>query len=339
MESLTKTVGFLSSAAAYPARPGGVQVIETHMSWVFLAGDDVYKLKKPVKYPFLDFSTVEARRHHCEEEVRLNRRLAGDTYIGVVPLCRDGSGRLVLGGEGEIVDWLVHMKRLSTADMLNERIRAGNVAEGDVVAVGRKLGDFYRNSRPEVAEGRAYVSHLFDEQEINRSILARPEFGLGSSGFLKVVDDVSRGLDEMRATVEARVADGHVVEGHGDLRPEHICLVRPPLIIDCLEFNRGMRIVDPYDEVNYLGLECQLLGAAWIRPKLIEIVDDVLGARPGEALLGLLGAFRAVLRARISLAHLFDAKPLYPDRWPVLARAYLRMAQQEYLSFSAREGD
>lgn len=335
MLTLARKVRFLADTAAYRERPDGVHTIETHMSWVFLAGDHAYKLKKPVKYSFLDFSTPEARRHHCEEEVRLNRRLADDTYIGVIPLRLDASGNLTLYGEGAVVDWLVKMKRLPSEAMLDGRIRTGNVSSEDVAAVGGRLAAFYRSASPEIGTGTVYIDHLMEEQAINRDVIGRTEFGL--NGAIALVDGISQALERSRPEIEARIAGGHVVEGHGDLRPEHICLTRPPLIIDCLEFNRNMRIVDPYDEVNYLGLECELLGAAWIRPQLVAVVDRELRAHPGTALIGLLGAFRCVMRARISLAHLFDPEPRKPEHWPRLARAYLGIAKREFLSFSDRE--
>lgn len=111
-------VAFLRSPDAYADSPPTVQVTETHMSWVFLAGQLAYKLKKPVRYEFLDFSTVEARRKNCEREVELNRRLAGDVYCGVVPLVINSDGRLQLEGQGNIVDWLVKMRRLPAHQML-----------------------------------------------------------------------------------------------------------------------------------------------------------------------------------------------------------------------------
>lgn len=110
--STAEKVAFLRTPAAYPTHPRRVDVIETHMSWVFLAGDRVYKLKKPVHYPFLDFRTLASREFHCREEVRLNRRLAPHVYLGVVPLTQDHGGALALGGGGEVVDWLVEMRRL-----------------------------------------------------------------------------------------------------------------------------------------------------------------------------------------------------------------------------------
>jgi aminoglycoside phosphotransferase family enzyme len=117
-----------------------------------------------------------------------------------------------------------------------------------------------------------------------------------------------------------------VLDGHGDLRPEHVCLLQPPVVIDCLEFNAAMRQVDPFDEVGYLGLECGMAGAPWIAARLLEGCATALGDRPHPALQQLYIAQRAMLRARLALAHLLDPVPRTPDRWPVRARRYIERA-------------
>lgn len=115
MVSLAEKVRFLGDVAAYGQQTRTVETIETHMSWVFLTERLVYKLKKPVRYPYLDFSSIEKRRWTCMEELRLNRRLAGDVYRAVVPLCRDDAGKLSIDGPGNAVDWLLEIPERSGA--------------------------------------------------------------------------------------------------------------------------------------------------------------------------------------------------------------------------------
>lgn len=324
-------VAFLSSPDAYAHRPAQVRLVETHMSWVFLTGGRVYKLKKPLKRAFLDFSTLEKRRHNCEVELRLNRRLAGDTYLGLVPLVRLADGRLRLGGEGDIIDWLIEMRQLPEQDMLDRRVREGRVTPQDVARIARHLAELYRGERPRTSDGFAYLEHLTAESRINREQLRRPELGLDSSATRSVLDRADALLAHWRPAIGARIAGGHVVEGHGDLRPEHVCLTTPPRIIDCLEFDRRMRLLDPYDEVNYLGLECEFLSAGWIRPLLMQTLEDLLGDAPDPRLVATYGAFRAILRARISIAHLDAPDEPTPDHWRRAARRYLGLAAEECL--------
>jgi aminoglycoside phosphotransferase family enzyme len=329
--NLAAKVRFLSDPAAYEPGTRQVEGRETHMSWVFLTDRSVYKLKKPVQNAFLDFSTVSKRRFYCNEELRLNRRLAAETYRRVVPLCRDASGRFVLDGEGRIVDWLIAMKRLPQADMLDERIRFGHATPSEINEVAIELANFFAERRPEIAGGGTYLRHLVEEHRVNGAILLRPEFELSDIAF-NVLKRVGELLQRLAPRIEARIAHGAIVEGHGDLRPEHVCLCQPPQIIDCLEFNRSMRITDPYDEINYLGMECDILGAPWIRPLLFQALESRLPNRPHADMLGLYGGFRALLRARLCLAHLLEQRVRHAERWRPLAIRYIRQAERELLS-------
>jgi aminoglycoside phosphotransferase family enzyme len=156
-----------------------------------------------------------------------------------------------------------------------------------------------------------------------------PTLGLCSARTDAVLDAVDHLLALWTSTIEARIAAGRIVDGHGDLRPGHICLVEPPVIYDCLEFDRSMRLLDPYDEVNFLGMECAMLGAGWVRPILLASLRETLGNPPDRRLLATFGAFRAVLRARLCLAHRLDADPREPERWVRRTRRYLGFAWRE----------
>ncbi len=184
---------------------------------------------------------------------------------------------------------------------MRAHIAANRVGPADVAEIADRLSRFCSTCPPEIADGSAYIRHLLEEHEINRALLTRPEFEL--SGVAAMLEGVGVGLDEMRGVIESRIARGRIVEGHGDLRPEHVCLVTPPQIIDCLEFNRSMRIIDPYDEINHLALECEVLGASWIAPLLLSAPERPHGDRPNDRLLALYSAFGASLRARLCLVH------------------------------------
>ncbi|WP_245525676.1 hypothetical protein [Mesorhizobium sp. M00.F.Ca.ET.216.01.1.1] len=332
---LAAKVRFLSDPATYGRGTTHVQARETHMSWVFLTDELVYKLKKPVRHAFLDFSSIGKRHFYCDEELRLNARLAAETYRRVIPLCHDASGHFALDGSGRVVDWLVEMKRLPQSDMMDERIGSGRLTTAEINNVGKTLVTFYAQRQTETAGGGAYLRHLTGEQRINRAILLRPEFAMCdiASGPLDIVDGL---LQRLRPRIEARIRLGAIVEGHGDLRPEHICLCQPLQIIDCLEFNRSMRIVDPYDEINYLGLECEMLGAPWIRPLLIQALESRLPNRPDGNLLAFYGGYRALLRARLCVAHLLEAPVRHPEKWRPLAIRYIKQAERETFSLRSR---
>jgi len=321
---------FLQSPAAHRGHAGvvaAVQTIETHMSWVFIAGDRVLKLKKAVRYPFLDFSTLAAREHYCREELRLNSRLAPGVYLGLLALQQDdGSYTLQLEAQlpapGRTVDWLVLMRRLPPQRLLDRLIAAGGVTHEDIDALARVLADFYRQAPAAGVSPPDYLARFQREQAVNRQVLLQPAFGLGDAA--AALDGLDAALLRHAGLLLDRAAGGHVVDGHGDLRPEHVCLQRPPVVIDALEFNPALRQVDPFDELCFLSLECELAGAPWIGPQLVAACAATLGNAPPPALLHLYTAYRAQLRARLAMAHLLEPQPRQPHKWAPRAQHYLQ---------------
>jgi len=331
--SVDEKVRFLRTCEAYARCPQAVDVKETHMSWVFSAGDRVYKLKKPVHFPFLDFRTLAARETNCREEVRLNRRLAPDVYLGVVSLTVDENGRLAIGRGGEVVDWLVEMRRLPDELMLDQAILRHTIEHdrsGRIEGVADLLIGFYKDCSPAEISPLDYVQQFAREHAINEAVLCDPRFKLDGAQVSDVLARVRHGIKEA-ASLEDRVERGRVVEGHGDLRPEHVCLSDPPVIIDCLEFSHALRLVDPFDELTFLTLECEFLGAGWIGEHIIERCAEGLDDNPAPHLLEFYWTYRACLRARIALAHLLEPNPRTPEKWIPLARRYLQLAQSRAL--------
>ncbi len=327
-------VAFLRRPEAYPEASERVETIETHMSWVFLTERFAYKLKKPVRYDFLDFRTLAARHHNCEEEVRLNRRLAPEIYIGTVPLTLGRDGGLDLGGFGEPVDWLVKMHRLPARRMLDRAIARGEVSAPQVRALALLLAEFYRDAAPVAMGATAYRARLAADIAADLQQLSEPCYGLPRQE-VEAVSRLQSGFLESRADLfDRRVRECRIIEAHGDLRPEHICLGPRPQIIDCLEFKREFRILDPADELSFLSLECERLGAAFVGPLVFEVYRDVTDDAPPEELLLFYKAYRACLRAKIAVWHLREPDMREPEKWPALGRTYLRLAE----SYAARLG-
>ena len=327
--TLEDKVRYLSSATAHPGG-GTPAVIETHMSWVFLAGSHVLKLKKPVRTSFLDFSTLAAREFNCREEVRLNRRLAPGIYIGVVPLLACPDGRLAVGwtatpAEGQVVDWLVQMHRIPRERMLDVALAAGTVSTEEVDRLAEQLARFFRTAEPVPLAGPVYVERFVASQAMNRSVLLQPAFREESAA--AALGQFDRALQNYAELLGDRAEAGHLREGHGDLRPEHVGLDGTPVVIDCLEFNRALREVDPFDDLAFLDLECRMLGAEWIGPRLIaHCAADLQDSAP-PAVMAIYTAHRALVRARLALAHLLDSPPRTPARWKPQARRYVAAAR------------
>lgn len=323
--TLYEKVRFLCGAAAYPASAGEVVSRETHMSWVFLAGDKAYKLKKPVKLRYLDFSTLERRKAACLSEIILNRRLAPDVYLGVQPLVLSSCG-LALGGPGTVVDWLVVMRRLDERDNLENAILNGWLKVTHVERLASKLVKFYRRAK------RIYVSPAAELLEwrrsllFNRRILLNPRLGLPAAQ-IRFLDSIQRQfLGRCSELIVERVHKRRILDAHGDLRPEHIWLTDDLKIIDCLEFNPRLRAVDVFDEIAYLTLECERLGAAWAGEYVYRTLTRALHDEPPQEVFLFYRCHRATLRASLAIAHLLEPNPRTPEKWPRAAKAYLNSA-------------
>jgi aminoglycoside phosphotransferase family enzyme/predicted kinase len=296
-EAITR---WLSRADTYPHRPQKVEQIETHISQVFLAGSYAYKLKKPVKYDFLDFSTVQAREHACREEVRLNRRLASETYLGVLPVIRREGGNYRWEGPGRVVDWLVEMRRLPTDLTLDSLHRRGKLRSEHIDRLISTLVQFYRSLAPLPVTPEEYRDRYWAHVRGNLRELLAVKHHL-PRGVVERVNGFQLQLLQLRpALFDERVRAGRIVDGHGDLRPEHICLDDPIAIFDCIEFSPDFRRIDVADELAFLAAECDFLGADWVGPQLLKKYQDQSGDQMLSILLDFYKSYRACVRAKVA---------------------------------------
>lgn len=329
MPDIEAKLKFLQAPETYGDSGVHMECIETHMSWIFLMDQQVFKLKKPVCFPFLDFTTLKAREFYCREEVRLNARLAPGIYLGVVALqwC-DGAFALVpdaqLPAPGETVDWLVLMRRLPLHRMLPQLIATHQVTQKDIDSLVDLFGSFYRAAPAATLSENDYLARFQCALALNREVLLRPQFQLRNAAL--AIDRLGAALALGTDLLRDRVSRQRILDGHGDLRPEHVCLLRPPVVFDCLEFNPLLRQVDPFDEISFLSMECDMAGAPWIGPQLVLGVANALRDHPHAALMHFYTAHCALLRARLAMAHLLDLQPRLPEKWPPLAERYIARA-------------
>lgn len=221
------------------------EAIETHFAWVFLVGERALKMRKPVRRDTMDYGTLAARRRDSEEEVRLNRRLAPGVYLRTLPLVADAAGSLALDAAGEIVDWLVEMRRLDRSRMLDAALAHGEASEADLQRIADLLSGFYASAQSALTDPAAGARRLGDQLDANHRALA----SLDAARAAVLLDRQRAFLACRRALLGSRIERGCVVEAHGDLRPEHISLAEPPAVIDCLEFDLQLRILDRAEEL------------------------------------------------------------------------------------------
>lgn len=324
---LAQKVRALQSPASYPGNATAVEAVETHFAWVFLVDGHAYKLKKPAGNPAADLHSVETRRASCAEELRLNRALAADVYLDVVPLVRDANGQLRVGGGGTVVDWLVRMRRLPAESMLDRAIATGAATPAALAAVGVMLAKFYREQPQVEFTPERYVTRIAEQIHADRRALFAPELALDNCRVQDAVTAIWRALSTVETELEQRARDGRIVEAHGDLRPEHICCADPPCVIDSLEFSRDLRTLDPAEELSFLWIECEQAGGAWAAERVLTAYRRESGDPVSNRLLDFYRARRAMVRAKILAWHLLDPAVMSLAPWRERAATYLSLAE------------
>ncbi|MFL6675841.1 MAG: hypothetical protein ACJ8LG_21435 [Massilia sp.] len=325
---LDQKVAFLREAASYTEPAYRVEAVETHMSWVFLLDDFAYKLKKPICDKPLDCRTLAARHYLCREELRLNRRLAPEVYLGITPLTLDQRGHLALGGDGAVVDWLVRMRRLPDGQMLDYAIRHKALADTDLLRLAARLSAFYSALPAEPLTPQRYRNRLSRRVLEACGELLLDAYALPPEQVRAIRAAQLAALKRNGPMLDARVRAGRIVEGHGDLRPEHVYLGVPLAIIDCLEFSHDLRVVDVADELGFLALECERLGAPEAGVSLLGHCNRITGDTPAPTLVHFYQSCRATTRAVLAGRHLLDQKFCHSPHWVSRASHYLRLAEE-----------
>jgi aminoglycoside phosphotransferase family enzyme/predicted kinase len=326
----------LLNPAAYPPGTSSVAHAETHISHVFLTDDHAYKLKKPVRFPFLDYSTLSLRLGACQDEVRLNRRLASTTYLGVLPITRNAAGDFRVGGsDGSIVDYCVEMNRLPADRMLDHMIRAGTATPEQIERLLDVLIPFYARSE-RGAEINRHVSVPAIEANVRQNLAAIDESSHGPDRamYLRVRSSQLQFLKLQSNTLDERVRLGRACEGHGDLRPEHICFVRErPVVFDCVEFSLPLRASDVISELSFLAMECDFLGAPALGRLLIEGYKQRSSDGAPESLVAFYKAYRACVRAKVELLRAGQETGGAAARARKRAHRYVQLASSYALDF------
>ncbi|MBI5584006.1 MAG: aminoglycoside phosphotransferase, partial [Deltaproteobacteria bacterium] len=233
----------LLQSETYPHHPDRVTHLQTHISHVFLTGSLVYKVKKPVHYDFLDFSTLAKRAYFCREEVKLNRRLTQDLYLGVARITEQ-KDRLKLDGRGRVVEYAVVMREMPQERMMNRLLATGQVGGKEIKDLVEVLVPFYRQAGTGAAvneDGRlAMVRRNNEENFLALRPFVNKIFSTGD--FRTVIQYARRFMDRNRRLFERRVAEGRIRDCHGDLHSGNICLEAGGIqIYDCIEFNHRFR--------------------------------------------------------------------------------------------------
>jgi aminoglycoside phosphotransferase family enzyme/predicted kinase len=325
---LAQMIETLSDPAAYPDPVGEVEVRQTHISAVFLVGPRVYKVKKPVEFGVLDFGTLAKRRHYCEEEVRLNRRLAPDVYLGVVPVTRSDRG-IRVEGDGGVVEWAVKMRRLPDDATLQNRLQQGEVGAEVVEALARKIASFHAHaeSGPRVAAFGHFEAVAGNARENFEESVAHVGTTVSEAVFARAQAHTEEALTRHRPLIEGRAERGVPRDTHGDLRLGHVYYFpdrEPPgdlVVIDCIEFNERFRFADPVADMAFLVMGLKFQGHRDLARAFTEAYFLASGDAEGPALVPFYTAYRAVVRGKVEGLKLARPEISEADRIVALAKA------------------
>jgi uncharacterized protein len=292
----------LARSESYPHQPPSVEVRETHISWVFLAGELAYKLKKPLVLDFLDYGTPARRREMCAAEVRLNRRLAPDLYLGVRGVALAGDGVELTGEEDpRAVDFVVEMRRYDEADTLAAKLERGELYRRDVVEVGRLLARFHGGA-PRVTPDRAPALAAERRFERNLQELLGDVDQRGETERVQGLERFAHAFVTAHAqTFRMRAGRGQVREGHGDLRAEHVLVDDRVRVVDCVEFDPGLRELDVADDLAFLVFDLAARGGEHFDAVLVDAYRDAGGDPGPDPLIAFYAAYRALVRAKVAL--------------------------------------
>ena len=292
----------------YPEDTSKVELVQTHISWVFVCDEFVYKIKKPVDFGFLDFTTLEKRRHFIEEELRLNRRLCPDIYLDFLALRKQEDGQYILGerdgGGGEVVEWVLKMKRMPEAGMMQGMIRREEIEGVHIDRIVERLVPFYRsaatggwvdqygtlekvwfNIQENFDQTKPFLGSLLDEEKYQRIVQYNRDF-----------------VETKRGLFEERISEHMIREGHGDLYSANICFDEEKgdvYCFDCIEFNERFRCGDIACDLGFLAMDLDFHGLPWFERRLEDEFAQAYGDGSLTLLMDFYKCYRAYVRAKI----------------------------------------
>jgi uncharacterized protein len=301
-------VAALRNPEIYPDKPAQVELVQTHISAIFLAGEHVFKVKKPVNLGFLDFTTLEKRKFYCQQEVDLNRRLAAEVYLGVAEI-RAHEGKISIGaGPGEVIEYAVHMKRIPMECQMDRLLAKGAIPPGAVEKLAAKIARFHARAatNPEISSFgeiqmvRGNVEENFAQTEKYVGEVFAP--GL----YRETIEATRLFMNRQTLLFEKRVRQGKIRDCHGDLHLQHICLAGEIIIFDCIEFNRRFRYSDVAADIAFLLMDLDDHRHPLLSADLASHYLRITADWPLYLLLDFYKSYRAYVRAKVTSLRLDD---------------------------------
>lgn len=300
----------LLQPCAYDHPVKNIELIETHISWVILTGDFAYKIKKPVAFGFLDFSTLEKRRVCCEQEVSLNRRLAPDIYLNVISIT-GSQKKPVISGNGEVFEYAVKMAQFPQSGQLDNMLAAGELSVGHMDEVARLVADFHQSIQI-ADDALEYGNNELVSQPVEENFIQINEH-LGIRRYvdtLNMLQEFSESeFTKLESVFEQRKRDGFIRECHGDMHLRNmVWLDNGPTAFDCIEFNSNLRWIDVMSEIAFLVMDLHARKSHQLGNRFLNTYLEATGDYSGLAVLSFYLGYRALVRAKVSVLRLEQKK-------------------------------
>jgi len=309
--------------AFYPHHPKEVEFLQTHISYLFLTGELVYKVKKPVDFGFLDFTTLEKRHYYCQEEVRLNKRFSPDIYLEAVPISVVGDA-FRLGDDTGVIEYAVKMRRINEDHMLYRLLEEGTVDSDAMQRISKYLAKVYATI-PSDEKARAFgaldviSTNVKENFEQTRKYIGGP---LPKEAFETIESWSLAFMKENTALFEQRMAQGCIKDCHGDLHLQHICVEGEKIyIFDCIEFNERFRFGDVASDVAFLAMDLDFNGHPDLARTFVHAYTEASGDATLAKVLVFYKVYRAYVRAKVTSFMLDDAGLNEKVKEEVLRRA------------------
>lgn len=329
-----KQVQALIQSLSHSGEAAGL--VETHISWVILTDKLAYKLKKPVKFDFLDFSTLEKRRHYCREEVKLNNRLTQGMYLGVVPVVNTEQGPQ-LEGKGEVVDYAVKMKRLDSSRQMDKLLERAEVHSAYMIQLAEHLAAFHL--RADVIEKPPVLEKIKEDFTDLDSVKSQVEKQLGEHAAREMGDCISFAqhlLGKLFPRMAERGRQGLIVDGHGDLHSRNIFLLAEPVIFDCIEFNPHFRQLDVLDELAFLCMDLDYHNARQLEEPFLRTYlreNPCISGDADWAIFSYYKWYRANVRLKVNALRAMEeesveAESAVEEYWQLFTTYYHSLAEE-----------
>ncbi len=313
----------LLDPGSIPERTSTVRLIQTHISLIFVTDEFVYKVKKPVDFGFLDFTTLEKRRYYCEREVSLNSRLSSGVYLGVEPITHDGKRYRIGGPPEEALEYAVKMRRIPEEMLMKALLRRGALEERGLSSIAAVLARFHREAEnsPEIdrfGEPESFRVNTDENFEQTRAYVGRTIHQRQFDALRRWTD---RFYDSNRGLFLERVSSKRIRDCHGDLHMEHICMTDPIVIFDCIEFNDRFRYSDTLSDIAFLLMDLEFHGAKDLARILWDHYQGLACESGQDLLLRFYKVYRAYVRGKVNSFQLDDDRISPRDKEEALHRA------------------